>query len=175
MGLALAVFVAPVQAVERSVGGTISKNTKVDVQIETIKTFIESVTTRLDVDINRELGYATENCKKAGDCRIFNELTELKGTLAGLWIRFNALDKNKMQGVETDPYTCTYARFITPSCNLANQRLVWNGSAWECRTKAAWETGGAATCATATIPAPSGCSPALLRNCCDRWICGGSC
>lgn len=173
MGLALAVAVTPALALERSVGGTTSKNTKVDVQIETIRTFIESIKTRLDKDINRELGYLTNDCKDPDDCRIFNELTKLQAELAFLWQRFNELDRTKMQGIEVDLYTCAYAKSATPSCNMTTQRLVWNGSNWECRTKAIWESG--AVCATATLPSPAGCSPALLRNCCDRWICGGSC
>ena len=178
LGLALAVFVTPVFAVERSVGGSTNKNTKVDVQIETINTFIKSVKERLTKDINRELGYATTLCDdNPSDCRILHELERIQAKLDYLWGEFNGLDRNKIRGAEIDSHTCLYAKTETPNtaCNFATQRLVWSGTAWECRTKAAWETGGAGACATATIPAPAGCSPVLLRNCCDRWVCGGTC
>lgn len=176
LGLALAVLVTPVFAVERSVGGSTSKNSKVDVQIETINTFIKSIKERLTKDINRELGYATTDCNQdPSDCRILHELEAFQVRLADYQRRFNELDRSRIYGMEADLNVCPFGKAAAPNCNQVNQRLVWSGDTWECRTKSAWETGGAGACATATIPAPAGCSEILLRNCCDRWVCGGTC
>lgn len=173
MGLALAVFVAPVQAVERSSGGTTNRNTSVDVKIETINTFLKSVTERIETDMNAELGYNTEKCDdNPQSCRIYTKLKSLQTDLSHLQARWAAIlarptDINT-KGAEVDPNACDYAKIATVPCNVATERLRWNGTAWACAPKAIWETGGA--CVTATIPAPQGCAQGVL-NCCTKWVC----
>ncbi len=177
MGLALAVSIAPAQAVERSSGGTTNRNTAVDVKIETINTFLKSVTERIETDMNAELGYdtpATNNCEKDPKaCRIYKKLIDLRegpngfNKLKARWQAIKASQGKIKKGNEADPYACGYVKAATVSCST-NERLRWNGSAWSCAPKAVWETGG--TCVTATLPAPQGCAQGVL-NCCSKWVC----
>lgn len=186
LGLTMLVLAAPATAIERTSGGDTSRNVGVDVQVETIRTFIKSVTERLTIDLNDELGYryGSKDCQnETKECRIYFALKKLDGRVAVVNQRLMellALDPKPLHcpgGIcnEQDPNVCAFAKApIAQTCTSA-QRLRWDGTQWSCVAKAIWETGGAAACATSTQAAPANCPPEQLRNCCTNWVCGGSC
>lgn len=147
LGVSLALLASPVSAVERTSGGALRSNAKVDVQIETINTFIKSVTTRLKKDINDELGYDTDCTSPSDDdCRIYRTLTTLQARVDSVEQRFLALPTDKIRGIETDSFACRMAKETIPAgCNPNTHRMIWqvaggNPGVWKCVAKAVWET-----------------------------------
>jgi hypothetical protein len=147
LGVSLVLVALPVSAVERTGGGALRSSTKVDVQIETINTFIQSVTTRLKKDINDELGYDTDCTSPTDDdCRIYRTLQTLQARVNSVEQRLLALPTDKIYGVESDSFACRMAKETAPSgCDPATHRMIWqvsqgNPGAWKCVPKAIWET-----------------------------------
>lgn len=147
LGVSLGLAVFPASAIERTGGGALRSSAKVDVQIETINTFIQSVTTRLRKDINDELGYDTDCTSPTdSDCRIYRTLTTLQARVEDVERRFRALPADKIRGIEVDAAACRMAKEAIPAgCNPATHRMIWqvdmgNPGVWKCVPKAVWET-----------------------------------